>query len=245
MLKVVVARGEQAGQAFDLRGPDLLIGRAAGSNVTLRGQGISREHARLRWGSPTSEGAPGWYLLDLGTTNGTAINGQRIPAHQPRRLSPGDRIAIGDVVLVVDQATAPASPVAAAPVGVAPEPPSPSLGLRIGAALLFVLILAGIVAALVALLEPAPQADIPPTAINPVEQLTTLVPTEFQDIIPTIGSLIPTGIPGLQPRRTATPEPQSLRHSPATGQRTWTAGPVPAPAVAVPEPPTHRKAAIP
>jgi predicted component of type VI protein secretion system len=230
MIKLVVARGEQAGQAFDLRGPDLLVGRGAGSDVTLRGQGISREHARLRWGAPAGEGAPGWYVIDLGTTNGTAVNGQRIPAHQPRRLSPGDRIAIGDVVLALHDDDP----------GTVREPTSAPLGLRIAGALLFVLILAGIVAALVALLEPEQQVEVPPTAINPVEQLTTLVPvpTEFQDIIPTVGSLIPTGIPGLQPRPTATPQPQSLLapdHNPITllaPDRN-------------PAPPTHRKAAIP
>jgi tRNA A-37 threonylcarbamoyl transferase component Bud32 len=36
-------------------------------------------------------------LEDLGSMNGTMLNGQPVPAHQPQRLRPGDRIRIGEV----------------------------------------------------------------------------------------------------------------------------------------------------
>jgi hypothetical protein len=48
--------------------------------------------ARLRW-----DGV-GWWLEDLGSTNGTLINGQRIAARTPQKISAGARLQLGDMV---------------------------------------------------------------------------------------------------------------------------------------------------
>ena len=56
---------------------------------------VSAKHTRI---SPAGDGV---VIEDLGSTNGTVVNGQRLTA--PRQLSPGDAIDIGSVKLKVDR----------------------------------------------------------------------------------------------------------------------------------------------
>jgi predicted component of type VI protein secretion system len=53
----------------------------------------SGQHARFQ----TARGL--WYLEDLGSTNGTWLNGRRV--HAPQLLKKGDRITIGHTVMIV------------------------------------------------------------------------------------------------------------------------------------------------
>jgi hypothetical protein len=65
-------------------------------------QTVSRLHAALfisDWG--------GIKVMDLGSTNGTFLNGARIPPHQPRILRDGDEIRLGLVKIVVKLWTVP------------------------------------------------------------------------------------------------------------------------------------------
>lgn len=55
-------------------------------------QGVSRRHAVIRRGEDTLT------LVDLGSTNGTHLNGQRLIPHQPRVLRDGDEIRLGKLV---------------------------------------------------------------------------------------------------------------------------------------------------
>jgi FHA domain len=72
---------------------ELLVGRAACSDVLLGDLSVSRHHARLvfRDGS--------WVIQDLGSTNGTRVNGVTVGRCE---LRPGDRIAFGDERLRID-----------------------------------------------------------------------------------------------------------------------------------------------
>lgn len=68
----------------------MTLGRLATCDVTIDDRTVSREHAALvRRGGE-------WWIVDLGSTNGTAVNGTRA-AEQP--LNPGDRIQLGEVEL--------------------------------------------------------------------------------------------------------------------------------------------------
>ena len=57
--------------------------------------GVSREHANIQ---PTDEG---FFLIDLNSTNGTILNGYRLPAKQPFPLKNGDEVRFGDLLIHV------------------------------------------------------------------------------------------------------------------------------------------------
>jgi hypothetical protein len=76
---------------------DVVFGRSTDSDVPLTADGtVSGRHARVfrRDGSP--------YLEDLGSTNGTFVNGQPLAAE--RLLRPGDVVAVGATELVYEAA---------------------------------------------------------------------------------------------------------------------------------------------
>lgn len=76
---------------------DIVFGRAAESDVPLTADAtVSARHARVfrRNGSP--------YLEDLGSTNGTYVNGQPLAAE--RMLRPGDVVAVGATELLYEGA---------------------------------------------------------------------------------------------------------------------------------------------
>ena len=66
------------------------IGRLADCDVVLKDKGASRKHAQLK----RRDGR--WTLTDLGSTNGTRLNGQTV---QTRELADGDKITIGTTVI--------------------------------------------------------------------------------------------------------------------------------------------------
>jgi hypothetical protein len=68
----------------------LTIGRLAECDVVLKDKGASRRHAQIR----TKDGVA--TLTDLGSTNGTRLNGQIV---QTRALEDGDRITIGTTTI--------------------------------------------------------------------------------------------------------------------------------------------------
>ena len=80
--------GLPEGSAFTLR-PGMVVGRRDGADIRLEDNFVSAEHARL-----TREGGR-WWVTDLGTTNGTFVNGARIV--RPTELSAGDEVRFGQV----------------------------------------------------------------------------------------------------------------------------------------------------
>jgi hypothetical protein len=58
-------------------------------------QAVSRRHAEIR------HSAAGYAILDLGSTNGTVVNGRSIPRHQEIPLADGDEIRIGENCMIV------------------------------------------------------------------------------------------------------------------------------------------------
>jgi transcriptional regulator with GAF, ATPase, and Fis domain len=81
-----------------------VLGRDEGCIVRLRGSDVSRRHAVL------SRDENGFLLLDLGSRNGTRVNGQAVKL---ARLAPGDVIRLGTHVAVVTTNSEPCSELAA------------------------------------------------------------------------------------------------------------------------------------
>jgi FOG: FHA domain len=78
------------GRTYPLSIGSTVIGRGDQANLRLPDVGISRRHARLDY-----DGAQ-VVLTDLGSTNGTMVNGQRVSAVA---LNPGDMIQLGTTTL--------------------------------------------------------------------------------------------------------------------------------------------------
>ena len=77
----------QNGERIALDADSLKIGRQASCRIVFNDSNVSREHAQLR------RSADGWKLLDLGSTNGTKINGVKITEEQ--LLVNGDELGFG------------------------------------------------------------------------------------------------------------------------------------------------------
>jgi hypothetical protein len=86
-LRVETAAGLRAGSAYDLS-DGALLGRGDRVDIHLEDSFASSNHAQLKLHGDVM------VVEDLGSTNGTYLNGS--PLHGPQPLHPGDRIRIGD-----------------------------------------------------------------------------------------------------------------------------------------------------
>ncbi len=92
---VVVRGGPQAGRQFALQPGINVIGRGLGLEISLADDSsVSRRHAQI-----VSQGDR-FTLEDLGSANGTFVNGQRVGT--PHRLREGDVVSIGDTTLLFE-----------------------------------------------------------------------------------------------------------------------------------------------
>ncbi len=79
------------------RKQSVLIGRDSGQcDVALLNPSVSRVHARLSVGRDNT-----LQIEDIGSTNGTSIDGERIEPRLPHPLAPGSTLKLGDIELVV------------------------------------------------------------------------------------------------------------------------------------------------
>ncbi len=93
---LVVQEGPGAGQSYLLdpfKQSLLSIGRSSECTVTLNDTRASRHHADIRWNGHQ------WTVVDVGSTNGTYVNGMQV--HGPYDLRLGDRVTVGETTLVV------------------------------------------------------------------------------------------------------------------------------------------------
>ena len=96
--QLFVQQGPQVGQVLALNKSIITIGREADNDVVLESPQISRYHTRL-----TLQG--GVYVVeDLGSTNGTFLNGQRVL--RPTPVTTGDLIGVGETILLKVQGVA-------------------------------------------------------------------------------------------------------------------------------------------
>jgi len=87
---VLVVHEDGAQRTVPLQTEVTTIGRLPESEIVLKDKGASRRHAQIRLAGEVAT------ITDLGSTNGTRLNGHTI---QTRTLSDGDRITIGSTLL--------------------------------------------------------------------------------------------------------------------------------------------------
>jgi len=80
------------GQEHPLKNPSMTIGRAVECDIVIVSKSISREHARLR------RDGRHWFVDDLGSTNGSFRNNERVVGSLD--LRDGDSLKVGDVTFV-------------------------------------------------------------------------------------------------------------------------------------------------
>jgi len=100
MPRLVIINGAGAGSAFDLDGSESIIGRQAGTQIRLEGQKVSRRHARV-----FCQG-DGFHVEDLGSSNGTFLNGKKLLTSTA--LNGWDEIGIGSYLLRYETSQTPA-----------------------------------------------------------------------------------------------------------------------------------------
>jgi ABC-2 type transport system ATP-binding protein len=124
-LTLAIVEGHDAGREFSVT-TTTVVGRDPSADVVIPDAEVSTRHASF---APVDGGIT---VEDLGSTNGTFVNGQRVTAAQP--VQAGDRIQLGNTVIEVRGPVAPAEalpaeadPAEAAPAKAAPDRHIPAL----------------------------------------------------------------------------------------------------------------------
>lgn len=106
MARLVAIKGPTKGQEFSV-GDACIVGRGFEADVRLNDVAVSRQHAKI------TKTATGYVIVDLGSSNGTSVNGERV--FSPRVLHEGDTIEIAQNVFTFVGPSAPLG-------GMKPEP---------------------------------------------------------------------------------------------------------------------------
>jgi len=95
MLTLLVLQGPDKGRRFELPDAPVLIGRES-RQLPLSDNTVSRRHAEM---TPTKDTeSNGWQIHDLGSANGSYVNGIRV--EKDHALNLGDQIRVGQTVMV-------------------------------------------------------------------------------------------------------------------------------------------------
>ncbi|MBN1486740.1 MAG: FHA domain-containing protein [Anaerolineae bacterium] len=120
-MMLVMEEGPDVGTRYELRGKHITVGRAPNNTIAINNSRISRHHAQIRI-------MPGGAVVeDIGSTNGTFVNGVQLSG--PHLLSPDEIIGLADSIrfrFIVEkpQQEREAAPQYAAPMDVTPPPPT-------------------------------------------------------------------------------------------------------------------------
>ncbi len=96
--ELVMTSGPTPEKRFTLSKQEVIIGRDANADIVINIAEVSRRHTRMRL-EPS-----GYVIEDLGSTNGTFVNGQRLTG--PHILRQGEKIQLGEAVTLVYQVAA-------------------------------------------------------------------------------------------------------------------------------------------
>lgn len=115
--QLVMRSGPTPGKIFELTKNEIYLGRDINNEIIINDAEVSRRHARIILQ------AGGYVLEDLGSTNGTSVNGHRLMG--PHVLRPGEVILLGENVSLVFESSLDAdATLAAAPADFAAPPPA-------------------------------------------------------------------------------------------------------------------------
>ena len=97
MIKLYVLNGAQQGEAYALKGETTTLGRAPDNDIQIKDDLISRKHLRIiRKGDRC-------LVVDLGSKNGTLVNGEKIVPGKECEIRERDGISIGKTLVVIGE----------------------------------------------------------------------------------------------------------------------------------------------
>ncbi len=115
--RLVMRTGPNPGQIIPLDKTEFILGRDLNNEIVINDSEVSRKHSKIYvFGQ-------GFVIEDLGSTNGTFVNGQRIGG--PHNLIPGELIALGDqttLLFEVAEVDEDATKISSSPVQSVPQP---------------------------------------------------------------------------------------------------------------------------
>lgn len=91
--QLTMRSGPTPGKSFPLDQEEILVGRDLANDISISDPEVSRRHARLM----NREGSI--FVEDLGSTNGSFLNGERVTAPQPLRA--GDVVTLGESIVLI------------------------------------------------------------------------------------------------------------------------------------------------
>jgi pSer/pThr/pTyr-binding forkhead associated (FHA) protein len=94
--QLVMHSGPTPGKTFPMEGDVLTIGREAGNQIVINDAEVSRKHTQF-----VLQGGK-YVVTDLGSTNGTFVNGQRVTTQHV--LQPGEVISLGEQITLLFEA---------------------------------------------------------------------------------------------------------------------------------------------
>lgn len=97
--KLIMTEGPTAGEIYPIEQDEVVLGRESGVDILIDSPGISRRHARIFVENNQ------YTLEDLGSSNGTFLNGERLRGRLV--LKPGDEIRLGRTVALIYEAEQP------------------------------------------------------------------------------------------------------------------------------------------
>jgi hypothetical protein len=97
MPKLTLLLGRRTLQVYDFKQPSIIVGRDDAADVMIDNPSVSRRHAEIRLGDDGT-----WMVVDLDSSNGTFLDGQRITG--PRSLTLGTEIGFGKFSILFGKA---------------------------------------------------------------------------------------------------------------------------------------------
>ena len=95
MSVLIILRGPETGRHFPLQKDRTTLGRHADCSIPLAGKQVSRQHAHIY------HEADQYFLQDLGSSNGTYLNGKRLTPNTPSVITDRDTFQIGPYLLAI------------------------------------------------------------------------------------------------------------------------------------------------
>jgi predicted component of type VI protein secretion system len=96
--QLFVSDPDGSSQNFTLTGETITIGRTAVNDIVLPLDTISSRHARL------NRTPGGWQITDLGSTNGTFLDGKKLAPNVPQMWEPGVELRLEPLILTWEAA---------------------------------------------------------------------------------------------------------------------------------------------